>query len=101
MAKRRKKTKKRYNRKSMAFITIIVAVLLVSLSVQSYQLKQRNLVYADQMAELEQQMKEENGRTEDIEKLKDYMDTDEYVEDVARDKLGMVKEDEILLKPEN
>ena len=32
----------------------------------------------------------------EIEKLKEYMQTDEYIANVAREKLGMVKENEII-----
>jgi len=37
-------------------------------------------------------------RTDDITALKEYMQTDEYIEKTAREKLGMVKDNEILFK---
>ena len=33
--------------------------------------------------------------------MEEYMKTDEYVEDVARDKLGLVYEGETVFKPSN
>ena len=38
-------------------------------------------------------------RTKEIEKYKEYVGTDAYVEDVAKEKFGLVYEDEIVLKP--
>ena len=37
---------------------------------------------------------------ESYDKLKEYMQTDEYVEDVARSQLGLIYPDEIVVKPE-
>ena len=46
--------------------------------------------------ELMEAMKYEDERVEEVERLNEIVGTDEYVEKVARDKLGMVKEDEKL-----
>ena len=43
----------------------------------------------------------EKERTQEIENMEEYMKTDEYVEDVARDKLGLVYEGETVFKPSN
>ena len=39
-------------------------------------------------------------RSEEIEEYRKYTQTKKYAEDVAKEKLGLVKKDEILLKPE-
>ena len=36
----------------------------------------------------------------DIDKLKEYMQTDEYVEEIAREKLGLAKDNETVFKKE-
>ena len=41
-------------------------------------------------------IEEEKEHVKEIEKLKEYMQTDEYIANVAREKLGMVKENEII-----
>ena len=46
----------------------------------------------------EQQIEDEQTRTEEIDKLKKYMETDEYAEEVAREKLGLVKDNETVFK---
>ena len=48
--------------------------------------------------ELQQQIESENQRTEDIDNMQEYMQSDEYAEKVAREKLGLVKDGEILFK---
>lgn len=60
----------------------------------------KNNAYQAQKAELEQQIKDEEIRAEDIEKLRDYVESDEFIEKMARDKLGLVYEDEIIFKAE-
>ena len=43
-------------------------------------------------------IEDEQTRTEEIDKLKKYMETDEYAEEVAREKLGLVKDNETVFK---
>ena len=88
------------NRGAMLGISAVVAVLLVSLTFQSRSLMAKNSAYEQKEAGLEQQLEAEMKRTEEISGLEEYMKTDEYVEKIARDKLGLVYPDEILIKPE-
>ena len=46
------------------------------------------------------QIESEQQRTEEIEAMEEYKNTKEYVEEIAKDKLGLVYDDEILFKPE-
>ena len=43
----------------------------------------------------------ETARTDEIKKLEEYKNTTEYVEEIAKDKLGLVYKDEIIFKPSN
>ncbi|MDD6615196.1 MAG: septum formation initiator family protein [Lachnospiraceae bacterium] len=88
------------NRRGMLAIAGVVAFLLVVVLVQSQKLTVKNNAYQAQKAELEQQIKDEEIRAEDIEKLRDYVESDEFIEKMARDKLGLVYEDEIIFKAE-
>ena len=49
-----------------------------------------------QIAELEKKIEYEKTRIAEVEDLKSKVDTDEYIEKVAREKLGMVKRDELI-----
>ena len=84
----------------MVAIAAVVMVLLVGLLVQSQKLSAQNVKYAEKKANLEQQIKDEEMRGDDIENMKDYIDSPEYIEKIARDKLGLVYKDEILFKAE-
>ncbi|MDY3251159.1 MAG: septum formation initiator family protein [Candidatus Choladocola sp.] len=99
MAGRRRRPSKS-NRRGMAAIAVVVLVLLVTLMVQSQKLKDSNQQYESQKAELEQQIRDEELRTGEIENLKDYVNSKEYIEKIAREKLGLVYEDDIIFKAE-
>ena len=61
---------------------------------------QRNAAYVEELAQLQNKIDAEEARTQDIADLEAYMQTDEYAEQVAKDKLGLVYEDEIIFKAE-
>ena len=70
------------------------------LSVQIVRLYHQDQEYQQEQQELEAQLEDEQQRSEDLEERQEYVGTDQYVEDVARSKLGMVYQDEILFKEE-
>ena len=95
-----KKAKKRKSqtRIAMVSITFVVGVLFVGMMGKSVALQNQLSSYDSQIKELDQQIEEEEGRTTEIDDLKEYMKTDEYVEEIARDKLGLVKDNEIVFR---
>ena len=96
--KRKKKKKVGYNSLGMIAIALVVLVLLGVLMLESNDLKERLTGYDAKAATLQQQIEDEQTRTEEIDKLKKYMETDEYAEEVAREKLGLVKDNETVFK---
>ena len=82
-------------------ISLIVLVLLLSLMVQSRDLKESLAGYETRAEALSQQLEEEQARTEEIKELKEYMQTDEYAEQAGREKLGLVKDNEIIFQEAN
>lgn len=99
--RRNRKVKRRSNRGAVLGVSGVVAVLLLALTFQSQKLVAENTAYAQQKEELEKQIADEEQRTKEIEELAEYMKTDEYVEEVAKSKLGLIYEDEIIFKPES
>ena len=91
----------RNNRRGMLSIAVVVLLLLVVLQIQSQKLIVKNNGYITQREELNQQIKDEEIRAEEIKKLKDYINSDEYIEKIARDKLGLVYEDEVIFRAED
>jgi len=86
------------NRHAMRGIIFVVLILMAVLLVQSSRLDKRIAAADQQISELDSQTKSEEKRTDEIKDLQDYMQSDEYKEQVARDKLGMVKDGEIIFK---
>ena len=97
---RRRKRRQRANRRARIGVSIMVAALVLILSVQIVRLYQKNESYKAQEAALQVQLDEETERTQELEELEEEIDSDEYIEDIARSKLGMVKENEIIFKEE-
>lgn len=100
--KRNTRTRRRMleHRLSILLISCVIVVLGVTLSVASISLHRKNQNYKAQEAELETQLEEEELRAEEIDELEEYVGTDEYVEDVAKDKLGLVYPNEIRFEAE-
>ena len=61
-------------------------------------IKEKNKEYLAQQTELKQQIKAEKERTKEIDELDKYVGTDKYIEDVAKNKLGLVYDNEIIFK---
>jgi cell division protein DivIC len=71
------------------------------LLIQEINLRQR-IRYNDETREqLTEQIRDEEKRKESILAQKEYMETDDYIREIARDYLGLVDEDDIILKERN
>lgn len=86
------------NKVAMLCITFVVCVLLVVLLFEGHSLKAKIAGNDGKTAQLEQQIEEENQRTDDISGLQDYMQSDEYLEKAAKEKLGLIRDNEIIFK---
>ena len=100
MSRNRKKNRGS-NRLGVFSISFIVIILLICLAVQSRELKAKIQVYENQKVTLQHQKEYESERAKEIEEMEEYKTTKEYVEQVAKDKLGLVYKDEIIFKPSN
>ena len=92
--------KKRQNRLGMFLVLMVVLMLLVVVSLKSAELRQKQETYAARERVLQEQIDAEKARTEEIEEDRKYTQTKKYVEEVAKDKLGLVNEGEIIYKPD-
>lgn len=93
--------KRRQNRFSMFLVTLVVLMILVVVSVKSMELRKKLDTYTAREQALQEQIDSELGRAEEIEEYGKYTQTKKYVEEVAKDKLGLVYEGEIIFKEEN
>lgn len=94
----RKKKVRKKSRTTELSITVVLCCLVAVLTVKGISLQQKVNANASRLSGLDSQIEEEKQRTDDITALKEYMQTDEYIEKTAREKLGMVKDNEILFK---
>ena len=92
--------KKRQNRLGMFLVTIVVLMLLVVVSINSVGLRQKKESYLEREQALQEQIDAEEERSAQIEEYRKYTQTKKYVEEVAKEKLGLVNEGEIIYKPE-
>lgn len=92
--------KRKQNRFSIMLVGIVVLILTGVVAVRSIELNEKKAVYEEKIALLEEQIAEEQQRAEEIAEYKKYTQTKKYVEEVAKDKLGLVYEGEIVFKEE-
>ncbi len=98
--KTRRKRKDRWgNRMAIIGITMVVASLAVVVNFKSVSMKKKDLEYQIREEALMQQLEQEKNRANELEEYRVYVQTKQYIEEVAKQKLGLVKPDEILLKP--
>lgn len=93
--------KKRHNRISVILVIIVVLLLAVVIAVGKHNIKVKMADNIKRKQALQTQIDEEKARTSEIEEYAKYIQTKKYVEEVAKEKLGLVKDDEILFQSEN
>lgn len=89
---------RRANRTGKICVTIIVLAMISIMSVQIVNLYQKDQQYIAQELLLEKQKDAELSRQKELEEYEAYTQTQEYIEDIAKSKLGLVYKDEIIFK---
>ena len=95
---RKAKRQRKSHKIKFLFSGVLFLFICSAAAYQNGRLKSEKSKYESRMKELDDKLAEEEARTKEIQDYKDYVETDEYVEEVARDKLGLVYDDEVLLK---
>ena len=101
MARRAAYRKKRQNRFGMLLVSMVVIMLMVVGAIKSIELREKKARYAQKEQTLIEQIEAETKRSEEIDQYEKYTQTMKYIEDVAKDRLGLVYEGEIIFKDEN
>lgn len=100
MGKSRRRRKDKWgNRMALIGITFVVFSLAVMITLGSSPLKDKDLEYQIREENLTAQRDKELERAKELEEYRIYVQTKQYIEEVAKQKLGLVNPDEILLKP--
>ena len=79
----------------------MVLSLAVVVQIKGSSLKSIDREYEIRLENLTARKEEEEQRALDLEEERKYVQTKEYIKEVAKEKLGLVDPDEILLKPAN
>ena len=93
--------KKKQNSLAMLLVMMVVLVMLVVVAVNNHNLRNKLAEYREREEVLTEQLEAEKERTKEIEEFKKYTETKKYIEEVAREKLGLVYEDEIIIQTED
>lgn len=91
--------KRRKRRTGLYLVMLVVGIFLSTLVVQGYNLKVNCKRLAAEQTQLEAKKKSLQKEQQDIKDKSAYMKTDKYIEEVAREKFGLVYENEIIFKP--
>jgi cell division protein DivIC len=90
--------RKKKNKTGRMSIACILMVLLLFMSVQIIKLYQKDQEYIAREADLTTQFEQETERADQLSDYEKYIGSQEYVEDTAKSKLGMVYDHEIIFK---
>lgn len=93
-----RRNQKHNNRTGKVCISLIVFMLLIVMSIQIVNLNQKNQGYVAQEESLNEQLEGETQRQSELEEYEKYTQTQEYIEDTAKSKLGLVYNNEIVFK---
>lgn len=82
-------------------MSVVILVLVGAVTVSGQSLRNKEKELQAQKIELQSQIGEELERSEEIDDLKDYVGSDEHVEEKAKSELGLVYENETLFRSQN
>ena len=101
MARKVAYRKRRQNRFGMFLVSIAVIMMLVVVAFKSVELLAKREAYRQKELALQQQIDAEAERALEIEEFEKYTQTKKYIEEVAREKLGLVYDGEVLFRDED
>ena len=93
-----RKKKKAHKKTNRVLVTLIAVFVLGVMSVQIYNLYRTDSAYARRERELEADLSAQKDRQEELSNYEAYTKTEEYMEGIAKSKLGMVHKNEIIFR---
>lgn len=97
----RKRRRRRENKLGIMSISAVVLVLLIVISIKSVELHEKNEQYIQREEILTKERDAELVRQEELEEYSKYVKTKKYIEEIAKNKLGLVYKDEIIFRSKN
>ena len=97
----RKKRKNRARRREIITISLIVAILVTVIGLYTISLRQSAGEWSGRLDTVNEQLAEEQERVKELEKEEIFMQSRDFIEKIARERLGLVDPDETVIKPGN
>lgn len=98
--RRRTKTKKQPNWLVGAIFFVLVVGICFVFYTRTENLKEQNELAKQELEQLTAEIIEEEERAKDLDEYAKYVNTKQYVEDMAREKLGLIYPGELVFKAE-
>ena len=95
---KRVKKNRRHTRIGLLSIAGFVCVFLIIFLIANNNLKSKSAENQAKIEELQESIEEQKKRREDLDEQKEYTKTKEYIEKIAKEKLGLVYPNEIIFK---
>lgn len=92
----RKRKPHKYAKKPIGFLIFVMILLIGVVSVQVSNLYKRNIELEGQKASIEAEIQKELEEQKRLLEYKEYMKSTEYIEQLAREKFGLIKPNEKL-----
>lgn len=93
-----KKGKYKRRRNSIFLVVLLIGIILGTLVVHGVNLQAEVQKLSVQEQELKEKKENLKNETKSIKEEAEYMKSDKYIEDVAREKFGLVYDNEIVFK---
>lgn len=96
-----KRVKQRYKPRKMTYLIIglVTIAIVVALSQQTMKFEERLEYYEAKIDSLDKELEDEEITRAELEAYKIYMQTKKYIEDIAKNVLGLVEPGEIVIVP--
>lgn len=90
--------RRRRNRTGLYLVMLVAALFVTTLAIHGYTLRANCQKLRTEQSNLLEKKKELEREQKEIEEQSAYRNTDEYIEDVARKKFGLVYDNEVVFK---
>lgn len=100
MTARERRKRRRSNRRYFILALVLVMMTGGLISFRVMEMEKQNAQYAAQQEELQKKIDEENQRTQELNEYREYTKTKEFAEKVAKEKFGLLYDNELEFKAE-
>lgn len=94
----KRNVRRKQKRTGMFLIGCVVVLLCGIFTINTIKLEGKRKEYSRKIEEYKKDIEQLESDAEEIEELKSYVQTQSYIEQMAREKLGLVYKDEIIFK---